>query len=306
MDNGFFLPINKIKTKKFIYQKPNRMKNLTQVGVYYLSKEERRRFIIQSPKMSVFSDIACFEKNGKKSYKMSLSFKSISTLYHDQELREFRSMIKAIDNHTIKTIDKNRKEWKIDDEVQHKPSLKKIAPDAPWMISVNLPYDDEDGFLFKIYDKDAQIIDIEEIKKRKIVSVALELTEIWFNETSSQLRWNVLQMRKFSKYSPLHDIMMKQCVLADNDDPNDEAYGNLINIYRKRIQEQISYRSNVYYPPQMEVDYRLPAPIMAAPPPPPPPNAQQAFQMRNPITKEAILDSLKKLKKGKKGKADDE
>jgi len=315
--NGLYLPILKIKPDRLIYKKPIKMKNLYHMSLYYLSKEEKKRFIIQTPKMLLFSDIKCFEKqndsidvpsrekfegqNDKKSYRMSLSFKSVSTLYHDQELRDFRKMLRGVDVYISQLIEKNKKNWNLPDDMVYKPTLRKIAPDAPWMMSVNLPYDSDDGFLFNIYDKDAQIINIDDLGKRKVVTSALELTEIWFSvdTCTCQLKWNALQIRKFSKFSPLHYIMMKQCVLPDMDDPNDEGYQNVINVYRKRIQEQIGYMAYAPIPftqqPMMQMQHNIPMP-----PAPPRPPQETPVHMKYAPSKNDLLDQLKKLKSTKK------
>jgi hypothetical protein len=196
---------------------------------------KKQKIIIHTPKMIVPFPVKEFDNNGKKSYQMCLSFNAMTNLYNEEEIKKFYYFIKKIDTINEETISDYKKLWKLPKNLSYKKTLQRLSKDFPHHMNINLPYDEKIGFLFKIYNESAAESTIDIIEKRSIVSVVLELTDLRFTDTDFRSNWTVLQIRKFKPYSPIQEFFMSGCYICDKDDPEDKAYFQLIENYKKKL-----------------------------------------------------------------------
>ena len=247
--NGLYLNIDQFDEKNMCYIKPIHFYKVTKsMGIYYKKptlktsddKEEngsvKQKIIIKTPKMIVPFVPKEFESTtGKKSYRMSLSFSTLTNLYNDEDIKKFFLFIKKIDAENEDIIDSNRNKWNLPPKLFYRKCIQNLGDDFPCHLNINLPHDATYGFLFDIYDENAQKTTLESIKKRSIVSAVLELTDMWFTDKEFGANWNVLQMRKFKPYSPIQEFFMTSCFICDEDNPEDTAYEKMIEHYQKKI-----------------------------------------------------------------------
>jgi len=166
---------------------------------------------------------------------MSLSFSTLTNLYNEEEIKKFYNFIKKIDSVNEETIMDYKKEWKLPKNLKYKKTLQRLSKDFPFHMNLHLPHDEKIGFLFNIYDEKAQKSNIDIIEKRSIVSVVMELTDLRFTETEFRSHWTVMQIRKFKPYSPIQEFFMSGCFICDEDDPEDSAYAQIIENYKKKL-----------------------------------------------------------------------
>lgn len=266
-------------------------KKKTQSDNYELEKiTKKQKIIIKTPKMIVPFGIKEYDNNGKKSYQMCLSFSTLTNLYNENEIKKFFSFIKKIDTVNEETIMDYRKSWKLPKKIKYRKTLQR-SEDFPYFMNINLPYDENIGFLFKIYNESAKESGIDIIQKKAIVSCVIELTDLKFTDKDFRSNWNVMQIRKFKPYSPIQEFFMSGCFICDEDDPEDTAYMGIIERYKKTLETPI----NIPRIPQLNANY-------SSPPPPPPPMPNKVIQEEvasnyRPPTKDELLNAMNKLKK---------
>ena len=257
MDNHkeLYMDINKFDEDKIIYIKPILFYKVTKnIGIYYkkdiknkdvknketnskkitsLPAAKRQKIIIQTPKMTVPFGVKEFDNNGRKSYQMCLSFSTLTNLYNEEEIKKFFSFIKKVDTINEETIMDYKSTWGLPKKLVYRKSLKRLSKDFPHYI--NLPHDEKEGFLFNIYNETAEKSKIDIIEKKSVVSVVMELTDLKFNDNDFRANWTVLQIRKFHPYSPIQEFFMSGCFICDEDNPEDTAYLQMIETYRKKL-----------------------------------------------------------------------
>jgi|GEM_PF-5134578 len=206
-------------------------------GSNHTGKTHRKqKIIVKTPKMTVpFVPKEFVHSSGKKSYRMNLSFSTMTNLYNEDEIKRFYYFIKKIDKTNENTIMDYREEWGLPKNIKYRKSLQRLSEDFPFHLNINLPYDQDYGFLFDAYDENAKKASIEIIQKRSIVSAVLELTDLWFTGKEFGANWNLLQIRKFKPYSPIQEFFMTSCFIGDQDDPEDQVYSKIIENYQKKL-----------------------------------------------------------------------
>ncbi len=235
------------------------------------------------------------------------NFTTLTNLYNENEIKNFLNFVRRIDNINEETILQYRKVWKLPRKIKYRKTITRMD-DFPYIMNINLPYDDKYGFMFKVFNESAIESSINIIEKKSIVSCVIELTDLKFTDEEFYANWNVMQIRKFKPYSPIQEFFMSGCFICDEDDPEDKVYLKIIEKYRKDLETPI----NLPKIPQMN-------PVAAAPPPPPPIHAppiqtkkpekqpeKVSFSYRPP-TEDELMDARSKLRKtteekGKKSK----
>lgn len=271
---------------------------------------KRQKIIIQTPKMMVPFDVKEFVNKDRKSYQMTLSFAPLTNLYNENEVKKFFLFMRKIDSVIDETISDHLTEWKLPQKIKYTRSLKKLSSDFPHMFNMNLPYDEKEGFLFNVYDESATKSNIAIIKKRCVVSAILELTDLRFGDSEYRANWNVMQIRKFKPYSPIQEFFMSGCFIIDEDDPEDQAYAQIIETYQRKIRNMPNFSNmttmqNIYansmanmsnYQMQIPPPPGMPS-ISTVPPPPPPPPKLDAKSIYVPPSADELKNMLGKLKK---------
>lgn len=245
---NLFLNIKEFDDDKIIYIKPLLFYKVAKnMGIYYKNKSKKlkkQKIIIQTPKMIVPFAIKSQNYNDKKLYQMCLSFSTLTNLYNEEEIKDFFNFIKKIDNINESTINEYKKKWDLPKDLVYKKTLRRSSTDFPYYMNLNLPYDADTGFLFNIYDENANKSNIDIIKKRSIVSAIIELTDIKFTDIEFKCNWTLMQVRKFKPYSPIQEFFMSACFICDQDDPEDLAYAKLIEQYQTKIVQPIKTNPN--------------------------------------------------------------
>lgn len=245
---NLFLNIKEFDDDKIIYIKPLLFYKVAKnMGIYYKNKSKKlkkQKIIIQTPKMIVPFTIKSQNYNDKKLYQMCLSFSTLTNLYNEEEIKDFFNFIKKIDNINESTINEYKKKWDLPKDLVYKKTLRRSSTDFPYYMNLNLPYDADTGFLFNIYDENANKSNIDIIKKRSIVSAIIELTDIKFTDIEFKCNWTLMQVRKFKPYSPIQEFFMSACFICDQDDPEDLAYAKLIEQYQTKIVQPIKTNPN--------------------------------------------------------------
>lgn len=273
---------------------------------------KRQKIIIQTPKMMVPFGIKEFINKDKKSYQMTLSFAPISNLYNENEVKKFFMFMRKIDNVIEETITEHIEEWNLPSKIKYTKSLKKLSNDFPHMFNMNLPYDEKEGYLFNTYNESAVKSTIDIIERRCVVSAIIELTDLRFGLTDYRANWNVMQIRKFKPYSPIQEFFMSGCFIIDEDDPEDQAYAQMIETYQKKLQRKLPSIPSMqqYYTTAMnQMQYHVPMPMAMStqphvpsslsivPPPPPPPKQSEVKTAYVPPSESELKNMLGKLKK---------
>jgi len=205
-----------------------------------IKQTKKQKIIIQTPKMVAPFGVKEFDNNGKKSYQMSLSFNTMTNLYNEEEIKKFYLFIQKIDIINEETIMDYIKAWGLPKNLKYRKTLQRLSKEFPHHMNINLPYDEKIGFLFNIYNENAEKSTIDIIDKKSIVSVVVELTDLKFNDTEFRSNWTVMQIRKFKPYSPIQEFFMSGCFICDQDDPEDTAYAKLIEKYQKNMETPIT------------------------------------------------------------------
>lgn len=185
------------------------------------SKFVKQKIIFKTPKMLVPFEIKEFVKEDRKNSFISLSFGTLTNLYNEDEIKIFYHTIRKIDNAIEGMINDNKKAWGLPKTIKYKRTLQKLSADYPCHMNACLPFDNKYGNLFNTYDESGKKADTTIIVKRSVVSVILELTDIWFSEKECRANWSIMQIRKHKPYAPLRDFFMKECFIVDLDDPDD-------------------------------------------------------------------------------------
>lgn len=247
--NNLILDIENFEEEKLSYIKPiNFYKISRNIGIYY----EKQKLIIKTPKMFVPFPIKKFN-NKIITYQLSLSFSALTDLYNDEEIKKFYSFIKNIDKINEEIILRYKKKWKLPKNLIYKKTIKQLNENYPNFMNLYLPQDNENNFLFNIYDEKANKSSIDIIKKSSIVSLILELTDLKFTDTYFRTNWKVLQIRKFHPYSPIQEFFMSGCFISDDDDPKDNVYLNILDSYKKKIEIPVitNLEPNIPLPPPL-------------------------------------------------------
>ena len=334
-----FINIDDFNEEKMIYVKPILFYKISKnIGIYYkqeipkanetsanskkskIKKYKKQKIIIQSPKMMAPFAVKEYNNNGRKNYQLCLSFNTLTNLYNEEEIKKFFILIQKIDNINEETVLDHKTNWGLPKKMKYKKTLQQTSEDFPHNMYINLPYDEKVGFLFNVYDEQANKSGIEIIDKRSIVSVVLELTDLRFGDTEYRSTWTALQIRKFKPYSPIQDFFMSGCFICDNDDPEDTAYLNIIEKYQKRLamSKNLSLMPQMHYQQnfnQQNFNRNAYSFQHSSPPPPPPPfssttsglapnlNKQfaqaEAMTLFKPPTKIELENAINALKKSK-------
>lgn len=208
-------------------------KETRSMGIYYkkCGKAERCKIIVKTPKMLTPFPIKEFDYDGKKSFFLSLSFNTMTSLYNEDDIKKFYSFIKTIDKTNVETVSDNIKEWKLPRKIRYKKTIKKTSESFPSYMNIKLPTDSKDNFLFDIYDDEAKRASEDILGIRSIVSVVMELTDLKFTNKQYRANWTVLQIRKFKSYSPIQEYFLSGCFIVDEDDSEDNVYSKLVPKY---------------------------------------------------------------------------
>jgi hypothetical protein len=327
MDNykNLFIDINKFDENNMSYVKPVLFYKVARnMGIYYRKNLEtneqkknkkkiesntitkKQKIIIQTPKMIVPFGIKEFNNNGRKSYQMSLSFSTMTNLYNEEEIKKIFLFVQKIDTVNEETIMEYKKEWGLPKNLKYKKSLQRLSNEFPHHMNITLPYDDKFGFLFHVYDEKAIKSNIDIIDKKSIVSVVMELTDLKFSDNEFRSNWTAMQIRKFKPYSPIQEFFMSGCFICDEDDPEDNAYAQLVEKYKPKIAAPIPQINPNYYnhnPYHMQTHLIPPNPYYSAPALPQIPQKQSTSSSNSgfigfkPPSVNELLDAKKLLKK---------
>lgn len=220
--------------------------------------------------MKIPFDVKEFDNNGKKSFKLSLSFATIPSLHNEIDIKKLYFFIKKIDKNINETILDQKSNLGLPKKIKYAKTLKRSSPDYPYYMNVSLPYDEKYGFHFRIYNEDANESDIKIITRDSVVSLILELTDLKFTDVGFRANWSVIQIRKFKPYSQVQEFFMSGCYICDDDNPHDLAYQKLLN------------KNNIMEQPQNINQFNTPYPLPFIPPPPPPHPHQHNPHQHNP------------------------
>jgi hypothetical protein len=193
------------------------------------NKKREKKIIVRTPKMLVPFGIKEFDNHNNKTFQMSLSFSTFTDLYNEKEIKKFYSFIKRIDTVNEDTIMDLRKTWRLPNNLKYRKTLQRSSEDYPYYMNVCLPYDEKIGFLFNIYDENANKASIDIIEKKSIVSVVLELTDLKFSNSEFRSNWTVMQIRKFKPYSSIREFFMTGCFICDENETNNNILINQKN-----------------------------------------------------------------------------
>ena len=283
-------------------------KKKTESDSNIIRQTKKQKIIIQTPKMVVPFGVKKFvNDNGKKSYQMCLSFSTLTNLYNEEEIKKFYFFIQKIDTVNEETIMDYKKTWGLPKNLKYRKTLQRLSNDYPYYMNINLPYDDKHGFLFHTYDEKANKSSIDIIEKKSIVSVVMELTDLKFTDTEFRSNWTVMQLRKFKPYSPIQEFFMSGCFICDEDDPEDTAYLQLIEKYKKSLQTPLPKIPQINPNYYQIMPYQIPNTYMIPPiniPTPPSQNKQSTFpeitaSCFKPPSLEELISAKKMLKKTK-------
>jgi hypothetical protein len=315
-----------------------------------------QKIIVRTPKMKVPAGaIEVIRKFGSddnlkiyKSYLMSLSFAMNSLLCNEEEMYVFHQFIDQVDERIAETVPKHLKKWGLPSPLKYPGSLRNSeqtdkeakssdVDDYPDQLTLSLPYDKDDGFLFSVYDEDAKKASKDIITKGCYVTAVIELSEIAFFKEKKKVEdkrsgeivsretgkiicrpvWNVLQIRKARPYSNAREQFMKGCAIFDETDPADlqqmqaQRYLQQMQLMQIQMMSQMPQMSQVPpawppmisgYPQQAIPGYQQQAipgmpPMPSLPPPPPPKPPADPKYSFKPPTKDELLKQLNKLKK---------
>ena len=301
--SNLYIDVEKYDYDSTVYIKPMLFyKVVRSMGVYHKKADgKKRKIVVKSPKMIVPFEVRQFDNKGKKTFKMCLSFSTLTNLYNEEQIKQFYNFVRKMDRTTRNTVLENREKWGLPEDIEHKRTLKRTSSDYPYHMNVSLPYDENAGFLFNVYDEDGKKSKIDIIKKKSIVTAVLELTDIKFSNTGFRCDWTVLQIRKSKPYSQIQEFFMTNCMIWDDDDPDDPIYKQLTDRFNRRHEGPLVNNPAIHNPTANSGG-------MAPPPPPPPPSSNKIEEktLFIPPTKDELMDAMKKLKKigppGKKKK----
>jgi len=236
-------------TDTIVLSKPASFKkNPRAVSIFYKAEETdgddqtktvKKRIRLMTPKMSVPFGPKDFEnkENDRISHMMSMSFGLLPDIGNDDELRESYKFFRKIDKALEDCIKASKKVLGLPEKIAFRHSVQRLTDDFPCHLNVALPHDGKE-FMFKVYDESASESSIKIVEKKSVVSVVLELTEIWFGKEKFGINWNVLQIRKFKPYSPIREFFLNKCVIMDTDDPDDEALKKLVSKYKEDLEKK--------------------------------------------------------------------
>lgn len=309
---NIYVDVNTFDVETISYNKPILFYKVNRnMGIYYKKEipentnitekkstknTKKQKIIFQTPKMVVPFDIKEFknEESGKSTYKMCLSFSTLTNLYNEDEIKHFYQFMKKIDTVNEETIMAHKKEWGLPSKIEYKKSIQRLNKDFPPSMGINLPHDEKLKFLFKVYDENALESNISIIDKKSIVSVVLELTDLRFSDTDFRANWTVLQIRKFKPYSSIQEFFMSRCFIYDSNDAENKANQELIEHNKKMQQLELYKMQQIQQIQQMQQ-----APIIPIIPITPIQPVAQPITSNHfvPPSKHDLLNGLKMLKK---------
>jgi hypothetical protein len=275
------LDINKFNADNIVYQKPLNFYTISKnLGLHYDASDDlvtaaKQKIIVRTPKMLIPFDIKEFD-NGRKCYKLRLSFTTMTNIYNEDEIKKFYNYVKSVDKKNKDTIKSYVTKWGLPKDIKYKSSLSQTSTEYPECLNVNLPFDPETGYQFGVYDEFATKSNVSIINRKCIVSAIIEITDMWFGEKEFGTNWNVIQIRKFSSISPIQQMFMNNCYLLDDNEgdmPTKSTYNP---------------SNTTSIGPIGSIGSNVPAP------PPAPPVKQYSFR---PPSQEQILSQIGKLRK---------
>lgn len=270
-----FIDIEHFDENNIIYVKPILFyKVVRNLGVYYKKDIKKQKIRIITPKMILPFDVKMFDNSYGKTYNMCVSFSTMTNLYNETEIKQFFRFIRKLDEVNEETVSSYQKSWGLPSLV-YKKSLQRISKEYPHYMSINIPHDNKIGIIPTVYDENANKSTIDIIKKKSIVAVIMELTDLRFTDTEYRANWTVLQIRKFKPYSPIQEFFMTACFIFDEDDPEDVAYNRLIETYKKKLATPVYISVNA-----------MASSVVPGPPPPPGP---QPVRQQAPVVEQKNL-----------------
>lgn len=282
---------------------------------------KKQKIIVNTPKMLIPFGIKEFDNNGKKSYQMGLSFSTMTNLYNEESIKKFCDFIEKVDAANSETVNSQKSRWKLPSKMKYQKTVKQFKENFPDFMNITLPYDEEQGILTKIYDEKAKEASIDILKKKSIVSVALELTDLKFSDNRFRSNWVALQIRKFLPISPIQEFFRNGCVIRDEDNPEDSVYAQMIEKYQKHLRIPLNfpmfpqmnpmllqavkmhmpmgYPQHTFQPPMNMLEYSHPPNTHNDRPIPKPPERPMETNTScfQPPTLQELLDAKKVLKK---------
>ena len=211
-ENQLYFNIDKFNEENIVFSKPLYFYKVSKfINIYYKNPEKKtniqpkRKIIVKTPKMLIPFLPKETEKNGHKSYNMSLSFSTMTNMYNEDQIIKFFKFIKKIDRINRDTVMEYANEWGLPEDISYRDTLQRTSDKYPYHMNISMPYDKDHGFLFNMYDENAKKMDWTDIHQRNIVSTVLELTSIWFKENKFGTNWTLIQLRRSKPYSPIQD-----------------------------------------------------------------------------------------------------
>jgi len=196
----------------YIYKKMNLVnKTYNKIELFYKKDKINKKIIVQTPVMFTLFDIKSKIFNNNEYYTLCLSFSKKDV---NKSVNDFYNFIQYIDELNTTLVKTKRKKFFNGKKLQYKSLLYTYGGFSQFL-SINMPI--KDGkFLFDAYDEKLNKINISEITRNSEVSVILEISELWFNNTSIGCNCNVLQIKKYST------LVFDRCLIID-DESDDEV-----------------------------------------------------------------------------------
>jgi len=254
----YIIDINEIDVDKIIYVKPNFFYTICyNMGIYYaMPEEKKRKIIIQTPKMLIPFDIKKYDNGPRKIFRINISFNVMTNLYNEEDIKKFYELMKNIDRTNQRTIKKYTDKWGIPSSLVYKKTIRKSSSNFPHYISFDVPFDEIYGYYFHVYNDKGERITIEELTKKSVVSLILELTDLKFTDKKIYPNWTILQIKKFKPYSAVQEFFMSRCFIDDNEIIN--VTPHVISIKPPEIpsppekKKEETIIQNTFQPPSLE------------------------------------------------------
>jgi hypothetical protein len=191
----------------YIYKKINLVnKTYNKIELFYKRDKINKKIIVQTPPMFALFDIKSKIFNNNEYFTLCLSFSKKDVNKSVNDFYKFIQYIDKLNNTLAKT---KRKKFFNGKKLQYK-SLLRTYGGFPQFLTLNLPIKDE-KFLFDIYDEQLNKIKISEITRNSEISVILEFSELWFNNTFIGCNCNVLQIKKYNT------LVFDRCLIIDEE-----------------------------------------------------------------------------------------
>lgn len=224
----------------------------------YPDEKQKKKVVVQTPKMIMPFDMRKTTYSNKVYYHMSLSFRRRAASKNVQLFLEF---MQDLDDRILEVVRENRDDWIPE---KHKYSFRRSVLDEEFnpYISVRCPY--EGQFRFNVFDKDKNQIDASALVQDSELSVIMELSELWINTQKREFgcNWVVLQVKKYGVLS----YVLEDCLFEDEDeDENEETVRYVTRCLE--CQRKVDDMGQPHGPPLMK---KVPAGRPPTPPPLPP------------------------------------